>query len=165
MTKNQQELSDNKKHEELAKRILVELDGVMLKKLKELKPELLELRGYFQEKGRSGNILGCETWAAFCSEKLHRSKQAVNQMLAEPKRKETFHPDEPDAATAEGKSPEPLETWEKAQSEAKKKVRHFFTALASVKDIEGKMNDLLDGLIPCRKFKITVEEIEEEVTQ
>lgn len=161
MTNDQQELSDNKKHEELANRILAELDGVLLKKLKELKPELLELRGYFQEKGRSGNILGCETWAAFCSEKLHRTKQAVNQMLAESRRKETFHT-EPEPTVNES---EAVEDWATARDAAKKKIRHQFTLLDSVKDIEDKMNDLLAGVIPCRKFVVTVKEVTEEVSQ
>jgi hypothetical protein len=62
MTKKQKELSSHKKADALAKVILKRLEDAMCVKLKELKPELLELRGYFQEKGRGRNILGCETW-------------------------------------------------------------------------------------------------------
>jgi hypothetical protein len=108
MTKDEQEL--NKTHEKLATRILGELDGVLCVKLKELKPELLILRGYFHAKGKNRNILGCKTWAAFCSEKLHHTKQAVNQMLAEPKpsgKKLSTDEPEPPPQDANQESPSP----------------------------------------------------------
>ena len=104
MTKNQESLSNCKRNHDLATRILEQLGEAMCIKLKELKPELIELRGYFQEKGRDRNILGCETWASFCAEKLHHTKRAVNMMLAEsPKWEETSQP-EPAPADAEGDS-------------------------------------------------------------
>jgi hypothetical protein len=143
--------------EKIAKQILADLDQVFCVKLKELKRELLQVREYFHTEGHS-NILGCETWAAFCEEKLHRTKQAVNKML-----KEEHEPSGKKVSTTKSEPEEEQEEdWETAKSAAKKKVRHFFSPLDKVKAIEEKMNDLLEGLIPCRKFVVTVKEVTEE---
>ncbi len=79
----------------LAASILEQLDGVWVCKLKELKDDLLKLRACFHDLGGKKQIEGCSTWDAFCSEKLHHTKRAVNMMIAladEMPTQETSHP-------------------------------------------------------------------------
>jgi hypothetical protein len=86
MKKNNNEITKSKK---LAAEILGHLNGVMTKKLRELKPQLQELRLCFTKLGKRNRIEGCRTWAQFCSEKLHRTDRAVRKLLAEVKTGET----------------------------------------------------------------------------
>ena len=167
---------DWKKVNDLAESILNQLDEVWVGKLKEFKTELLEVRAYFQQKKRR-NILGCETWAAFCQEKLHRTKRAVNMMLAEPKpeREVSSHPESdeqletPDPSTegpivADADEPDAAEDdWEKAKDATQKKLRHQFSPLDSVESIAEKFTEILQGLMPTRRLIVTVKEIREEV--
>jgi hypothetical protein len=73
----------SKSYEVLAKTILGELDRIVLLKLRELKSELVELREGFRTLKGKQTISGCKTWAEFCANKLHRTKRAVNMLLAE----------------------------------------------------------------------------------
>ena len=81
-TKKQTALATWKEIEVAATSILKQLDGVICGKLIELKDDLLKVRDYFHQPEHR-NVLGCETWHACCQEKLHRTKQGVNKMLAE----------------------------------------------------------------------------------
>jgi len=173
---NPEEVARAKK---LAADILGQLEGVLTVKLRELKPQLEELRQCFKTLSKGDRIEGCRTWEQFCSDKLHRTDRAVRQLLANSKSEDReVRAEESSAASDEAKStcdasheaasnlvadddePEAVvEDWENAKSEAKKKVRKFFNNLDSVSAIEEKMNDLLEGLIPCRKFKVTVVEV------
>lgn len=69
-------------YESLAKKILGELESVVTLKLRELKDELAELRAGFRTLKPKQTISGCKTWDEFCSNKLHRTKRAVNLLLA-----------------------------------------------------------------------------------
>lgn len=76
-------MSENDRAENLASRILIQLDAAICVKLKELKGDLEELRVHFKKlKGRD-RIAGCRTWAEFCENKLHRTDRAVRKMLRE----------------------------------------------------------------------------------
>ena len=81
-----------KHYENLAKKILGEVDGVITLKIRELKDELTELREGFRTSKPKQSISGCKTWDKFCTSKLHRTKRAVNLLLAEKsEREETSH--------------------------------------------------------------------------
>jgi hypothetical protein len=184
---NPEEVARAKK---LAANILGQLEGVLTVKLRELKPQLQELRLCFKKLGKHDRIESCRTWKQFCSDKLHRTDRDVRKLLAEVKAgkneetqaeaeqssaasdatkdtcdasgqnaSEECESEEEAAGTEEDGKQNEAGAWEEAKSSAKKKVRHFFNPLDSVQAIEGKMNDLLDGLIPCRKFKVTVVEV------
>lgn len=96
-----------KHYESLAKKILGELEGVVTRKLRELKNELAELREGFRTLKPKQTISGCKAWDDFCSSKLHRTKRAVNMLLSEKpvEREETSHPkanaDKPERTIAE----------------------------------------------------------------
>lgn len=72
----------SKHAEDLAQRILEQLDSAWCVKLKELKDEIEELLGHFKNLKGKDRIAGCRTWARFCLEKLHRTDRAVRKMLA-----------------------------------------------------------------------------------
>jgi len=78
-------MSKNDQAENLASRILTELDAALCVKLKERKAEIEELRDYFKDLKGKETIAGCKTWAEFCEKKLHRTDRAVRKMLAAPK--------------------------------------------------------------------------------
>jgi hypothetical protein len=69
-------------YESLATHILGEFQAVVTRKLAELKPELSELRAGFKTVKPNQSISGCHTWDEFCTKKLHRTKRAVNLLLA-----------------------------------------------------------------------------------
>jgi len=71
-----------KHYESLAKKILGGIEDVITLKLRELKDDLLKLREGFQEKKAHQKIAGCKSWDEFCKTKLHRTKRAVNLLLA-----------------------------------------------------------------------------------
>jgi hypothetical protein len=185
--------------EELASRILGQLDDALCVKLKELKDDLERLRDEFKDLNGGETIAGCKTWAEFCEKKLHRTDRAVRKMLAGAKSERPMEPQKPAEqssadANAEQGALDPSETFDLvgetptddehasvSDSEpggykpgvtyvddlnaAKKKVRHLFSPLDSVDAIERNLNAILEGVIPCRKFKITVEEIEVELQE
>jgi hypothetical protein len=73
-----------KQAEALASRILNVLEESLCIKLRELKPQLEELRSHFKELKKSGGrIAGCKTWDEFCTKKLHRTRRAVNTLLSQ----------------------------------------------------------------------------------
>jgi len=75
---------DNKHAEDLAQRLLAQLDGAWCVKLKERKTEIEELLVHFKNL-RGGTIAGCKNWDEFCQRKLHRTARAVRKMLADRK--------------------------------------------------------------------------------
>jgi hypothetical protein len=72
----------NKLAEDLAQRILEQLDSAWCVKLKELKDLIEELLVHFRNLKGKQTIAGCKTWAEFCEKKLHRTDRAVRKMLA-----------------------------------------------------------------------------------
>lgn len=185
--------------ETLANNILRELEDVSTRKLRELKPQLSELRNHFKTLKPKQKISDCRTWDEFCSKRLHRTKRAVNLLLAErPEakeeqtgREETSHSDaelpfeipeedwtnDPDLVKmARQLDSEPfippaprLKRWQgngpgipfaEDLDRTKKKARHLFHVFDSCEDIARKLNQILEGLLPCRKFKVTVEEVQ-----
>ena len=99
----------NEGAEALASQVLEQIDAICIK-LRELKPQLEQLRGCFQGLSKSkGTIAGCRTWNEFCTTKLHRTRRAVNGLLSGAKAEpEVMHePDEwevsshPDAVSGE----------------------------------------------------------------
>jgi len=74
----------------------MELDQCATRKLRELNYELLLVRNDFNTLKKGQRISGCQNWDEFCTKKLHRTKRAVNLLLADkPKREETSHPEPP----------------------------------------------------------------------
>ena len=68
--------------EALASCILNALDEALCIKLRDLTPQLEELRSHFKElKKYGGRIVGCKTWDEFCRKRLHRTRRAVNMLL------------------------------------------------------------------------------------
>jgi hypothetical protein len=51
-------------------------------KLRDLKPQIEELRGDFRKLKGNQKIAGCKTWTHFCKEKLHRTDSALRKLLA-----------------------------------------------------------------------------------
>jgi len=77
-----------------ADRLLMELDQCATRKLRELKDELLVVRNDFNTLKKGQKISRCQNWDEFCTKKLHRTKRAVNLLLADkPMREETSHPE------------------------------------------------------------------------
>jgi hypothetical protein len=188
-------MSENNRAENLASRILTQRDAAICVKLRDLKSDVLELRGHFKNLKGKATIAGCKTWAEFCEKKLHRTDRAVRKMLAGSKLKQAKEPQGPaeqssapstesavlssdvtdsNKGSDEGSVDVSHIPDKKAQASelerggisyaddldrAKKKVRHLFSDLESVEEVERKLNQLLEGLIPCRKFIVTVEEV------
>ena len=154
-------------------RVLAELDQCATRKLRELLPELREIRNDFNALKRGQTISDCRNWAEFCKQKLHRTKQAVNQLLAE--RKETFHQTEQteeqdEEETWDGADPaseisDDPSTEDEATDEAtdldrvNKKIRHFFRPFEEPEDIAKTLNEILVHQYPSRRFIVTVEEV------
>ena len=83
----------NTQAEELASRILNELEDAVCIKLKELKDDLKILRTHFKNLKRGDSIAGCKTWAQFCSRKLHRTDRAVRKLLEQRAEKSSAEPE------------------------------------------------------------------------
>jgi len=56
--------------------------GALTAKLRELKPQIEELRKDFRKLKGTQEIAGCKTWKQFCKERLHRTDSAVRKLLA-----------------------------------------------------------------------------------
>jgi len=56
--------------------------GALTAKLRELKPQIEELRKDFRKLKGTQEIAGCKTWKQFCKDKLHRTDSAVRKLLA-----------------------------------------------------------------------------------
>lgn len=70
-------------------------------KIQSALPYIIELRRRFSELPRGkANILGCQTWAEFCEQRLHRTDRAVRKAIAAEKVK----------VPASTPAPRPLET-------------------------------------------------------
>lgn len=90
--------------ENLANRILKQLEHALCVKLKELKEDIKELRSDFNNLKGKETIAGCKSWAEFCQKKLHRTDRAVRKMLADPKpsqAEEQHNPAEQSSASSE----------------------------------------------------------------
>jgi hypothetical protein len=70
-----------KRGEDLASGILAATEEVFCRKLAELKNDLTALREVFKQLRNNEKIAGCETWTAFCEQKLHRGVRAVQHVL------------------------------------------------------------------------------------
>jgi len=166
-------------------RVLAELDQCATRKLREMMSELREIRGDFNALKKGQTISDCRNWAEFCKQRLHRTKQAVNQLLAgKPERKETFHlaaqaeegppadpaPEISDDPSTEDRAEAPASAarnstqtdppaYDKNLDQANKKLRHFFRPFEEPEDIAKKLNEILVHQYPSRKFIVTVEEV------
>jgi len=68
---------------QLAERILSQLDTVLCVKLRELKDDLVKLRDHFKDPKVKKPIARCKTWAEFCENQLRRTDRAVRNLLNE----------------------------------------------------------------------------------
>jgi antitoxin component of RelBE/YafQ-DinJ toxin-antitoxin module len=154
-TKAQAEKLANAK--KLAADILEQLGSVWCVKLRELKPKVKKLKGYFKILRGSDRIEGCRTWEQFCDEKLGRTASAVRKMLAVPKSEagklpvdsvvaeDTYDaPAENTHGASEEEKEDERKKHEKNKSRACKALREF---LGSVPD-EDMLTDLLREMFP-----------------
>ncbi|HTA22658.1 MAG TPA: hypothetical protein VK763_03925 [Terriglobales bacterium] len=113
----------NKHAEDLAQRILEQLESAWCVKLKELKDEIEELLVHFRNLKGKQAIAGCKTWAQFCERKLHRTDRAVRKMLRPPQAKAQQRPAEQSSASpnAGGPSEASDESGEKEETEGRQR--------------------------------------------
>jgi len=84
--------------EQRAQRVASSFDDCCTRKIAEMKDDLQLVRADFKALKNGGKLAGCATWDAFCETKLHRTKRAVNMLLADkptdkqPDREVSSHP-------------------------------------------------------------------------
>jgi hypothetical protein len=184
----QKKSNDLARAKKLAAIILEQIDGVLCVKLKQLKPEVEELRGHFKKLKAKDRIEGCRTWEQFCSDKLGRTASAVRKMLAVPKSEAGKSPADfidaessydAEAAYEPGNTNEEEEESREAErkqngkqkSNACKALREF---LGNIPD-EGTLTNLLQEMFPDHLITVTISSLpfaieqdawaEQEVTQ
>jgi len=157
-------MTPQNQYEALAKKILGELEGVVTLKLRELKDELAELREGFRTLKPKQTISDCKTWDEFCSTRLHRTKRAVNMLLADEasksKREETSHSDLAEGADAQGhdEEAEAPDRTEELRTEASTTlyiyVQHRWLSDKNLTK-EDAIQEVLDDGFPAEGFIIT----------
>ena len=125
--------------------------GALTVKLRELKPQIEELRRDFGKLKGNQNIAGCKTWKQFCKEKLHRTDRAVRMMLSESpgrtKEKRTS------AEESSAKSA-PVDYVDRA----KRQLGHVWNQGSPVGAVQRVLDQIVDSLFPSRRFTVEVKE-------
>jgi hypothetical protein len=141
-----------KKANELADSVIAAM-GVLTVKLRELKPQIQELRTAFGKLKGNQTIARCKTWNQFCKSQLHRTDRAVRMMLAESPERTN---EKRNSAEKTSAKPAPVDYVDRA----KRQLSHVWNPGSPVGDVQRVLDQIVDSLFPSRRFTVEVKEQE-----